>query len=97
MDLITQFLNDPTFWVMVAFLVFVSALARRHEAAVQRAVFTGWGVAAAVAAREREELAQRALARRQPRPSPSLSPHDAQLAKTSVPCASEWERRAALG
>ncbi len=34
MDLITQFLNDPTFWVMIAFFVFVGALARPISRAI---------------------------------------------------------------
>ena len=38
MDLITQFLNDPTFWVMVAFFVFVGALARPISGAIAAAL-----------------------------------------------------------
>jgi len=38
MDLITQFLNDPTFWVMVAFFVFVGALARPISGAITAAL-----------------------------------------------------------
>ena len=34
MDLIMQFLNDPTFWVMIAFFVFVGALARPISRAI---------------------------------------------------------------
>ena len=34
MDLITQFLNDPTFWVMIAFVIFVGALARPISGAI---------------------------------------------------------------
>ena len=38
MDLITQFLNAPTFWVMVAFFVFVGALARPISGAIAAAL-----------------------------------------------------------
>ena len=38
MDLITKFLNDPTFWVMVAFFVFVGALARPISGAIAAAL-----------------------------------------------------------
>ena len=38
MDLITQFLKDPTFWVMVAFFVFVGALARPISGAIAAAL-----------------------------------------------------------
>ena len=34
MELITQILNDPTFWVMIAFFVFVGALARPISRAI---------------------------------------------------------------
>ncbi len=38
MELITQFLNDPTFWVMIAFFVFVGALARPISGAITAAL-----------------------------------------------------------